>query len=1097
MEAGGDDIVVTGIRQSLANAQAIKRNADTVVDAITAQDIGALPDRSVTEALQRVPGVSINRFAGSNDPDHFSVEGSGVVVRGLNFVRSEFNGRDAFAAGVGGQALNFADVPAELLGSVEVYKNATADLIEGGLAGTVNLNTRKPFDNPGFHVGVDAEANYGDFRKKWTPTGSLLLSDTWDTSIGRFGLLGSASYSRLKSRADGIQVTNFQTRDNTFVQSGTLTAGDQIPLVCRNPLPSGTDTTTLPIPSATVPPVNALCGATGAAGADGFADFLPNAYAPIGGQFRSQDFDRKRQGIAVAAQWESTDKRTTATAQYLRSHSTQSWGEHTFETAPDLSEYNTYPAGCQQNQNGSPRIDDSTTTPFDTSNPGTRAECPVGSFQNYVYDDDGLFQSGIITLPGAGWRTQGSGSATTQVPTGGIQQSLSRRGVYESNTVEDYGFNLKLNPTEKLSINLDADYTNADRTQRDFSVFTSTFADQELDISGNLPILAPHRPLTLAAAWASPSIYTGQDDATYFQDPRATFYRAAMDHFEESSGSEYQLKADATYRFDDGSFLNRVKFGARYAERQQTVKYTAYNWGAISEVWSQPTAANAALGLDGRPVSVQQAGVGSAEFYGFPNFFRGDTPGPIGGYYYGQNPLADYNGTVAYVQSLNDIWRNVNGASAAPGFTSAATRAGTVDGSYYLPGEIQTVNQQDVNAYAMLNFGSQDPLFGPVRVSGNVGVRYVHTAISSAGAFALPTQTAFGITDPYTVRCAPGVPGGAPAGTPEQVPGGICRLGAAGYAALQQFATGAITPDVARTSYTYLLPSANLKLGLSDELIMRFAASKVLTRPDAANIRNYQTYGTDPASGTPTATAGNPFLKPATAWQFDATLEWYFARVGSLTFDAFYKEVKNFFYQSITPRSVTSNGVTQSVQFRYPENFTGTGKIKGFEVAYQQTFDFLPGLLNGFGVNANYSYIDSKGLPNSFLNTGSPAPVSTIALGDLPFEGLSKHNVNATLFYEKGPVSMRAAYNWRSKYLLTAADVIFPYTSIFQDDTGTLDASAFINVNKWIKVGVQGVNLTNTVTKTLQAYTGDPDKLAPRSYFMNDRRFSFILRGNF
>ncbi|HEX8418421.1 MAG TPA: TonB-dependent receptor, partial [Sphingomonas sp.] len=1081
VEAGGDDIVVTGIRQSLANAQAIKRNADTVVDAITAQDIGALPDRSVTEALQRVPGVSINRFAGSNDPDHFSVEGSGVVVRGLNFVRSEFNGRDAFAAGVGGQALNFADVPAELLGSVEVYKNATADLIEGGLAGTVNLNTRKPFDNPGLHVGVNAEANYGDFRKKWTPTGSVLLSDTWDTGIGRFGLLGSASYSRLKSRADGIQVTNFQTRDNTFAQSGTLTAGNSIPLVCRNPLPSGTDTTTLP-------PGRSLCGATGTPGADGFADFLPNAYAPIGGQFRSQDFDRKRQGIAVAAQWESTDQRTTATAQYLRSHSTQSWGEHTFETAPDLSEYNTYPAGCLQNDQGSPRIDDTTTNPVSTSNPGTRAQCPVGQFQNYVYDDDGLFQSGMITLPGSGWRTAGSGGADplSTVPTGGIQQSLSRRGVYESNTVEDYGFNLKLNPTEKLSINLDADYTKADRTQRDFSVFTSTFADQELDISGNLPILTPHRPLTLAADWSSaPSIFAGQDDATYFQDPRATFYRAAMDHFEESSGSEYQLKADATYKFDDGSFLNRVKFGARYAERQQTVKYTAYNWGAISEVWS------------GAPVTVAQGGVDNAQFYTFPNFFRGQTPGPIGGYYYGANPLDDYNKTVTDVQALNDLWRSANGATAGDRFLPAAGRDGTVNGSYYLPGEIQTVNQQDVNAYAMLNFGSKDPLFGPVRVSGNVGVRYVHTAISSAGAFALPTQAAFGIADPFGTRCASRVPPGAPEGTPVQSQGGICRLGETGYNALRQFATGAVTPDVARTDYTYLLPSANLKLGLSDELIMRFAASKVLTRPDAANIRNYQTYSTDPASGTPTATSGNPFLKPATAWQFDATLEWYFARVGSLTFDAFYKEVKNFFYQSIAPRNVTSNGITQSVQFRYPENFTGTGKIKGFEVAYQQTFDFLPGLLNGFGVNANYSYIDSKGLPNSFLNTGSPAPVSTIALGDLPFEGLSKHNVNATLFYEKGPVSLRAAYNWRSRYLLTAADVIFPYTSIFQDDTGTLDASAFINVNKWIKLGVQGVNLTNTVTKTLQAYTGDPDRLAPRSYFMNDRRFSFILRGNF
>ena len=166
---------------SLANAQNIKRNSDTVVDAITAQDIGALPDRSVTEALQRVPGVSINRFAGSNDPDHFSVEGSGVVIRGLNFVRSEFNGRDAFSAGVGGQSLNFADVPSELLGSVIVAKNATADMIEGGLAGTVNLNTRKPFDNKGFHIAFDAEGNYGDMEKKWSPTGSLLISDTWDT----------------------------------------------------------------------------------------------------------------------------------------------------------------------------------------------------------------------------------------------------------------------------------------------------------------------------------------------------------------------------------------------------------------------------------------------------------------------------------------------------------------------------------------------------------------------------------------------------------------------------------------------------------------------------------------------------------------------------------------------------------------------------------------------------------------------------------------------------------------------------------------------------------------------------------------------------
>src|SRR5262245_3679014 len=86
-----DEIVVTGIRGSLRSSQEIKRDADVFVDSITAEDIGALPDRSVSEALQRVPGVAIDRFAAGVDPDHFSTEGSGVVIRGLNFVRSELN----------------------------------------------------------------------------------------------------------------------------------------------------------------------------------------------------------------------------------------------------------------------------------------------------------------------------------------------------------------------------------------------------------------------------------------------------------------------------------------------------------------------------------------------------------------------------------------------------------------------------------------------------------------------------------------------------------------------------------------------------------------------------------------------------------------------------------------------------------------------------------------------------------------------------------------------------------------------------------------------------------------------------------------------
>jgi TonB-dependent receptor len=1062
-EPAADEIIVTGIRASLANAQKIKRESDTVVDAITAQDIGALPDRSVTEALQRVPGVSINRFAGSNDPDHFSAEGSGVVIRGLNFVRSEFNGRSTFSAGVGGQAINFADVPAELLGNVQVYKNATAELIEGGLAGTVNLNLRRPFDykDNDIHVGFSAEANYGDFRKEFSPTGSVLIGKTWNTGIGRIGLLGSLSYSRILSRADGIQVTNFQTRDNTAV----FAANAGTSLTCRNPVPGTTNTTTLPAG-------NGLCGAANLPGADGFLDPRANAFTPIGGQFRSQDFDRRREGQAFVAQWESNDERANATFNFLRTHSTNSWGEHTFETAPDNSEYNTYPFGCQQNNNG----------PLFNGNGTTRAECPTGTTRNYTYDANGLFQSGYITLPGTGWRNASSGSPTSNVPTGGQQQSLSRRQVFETNTINDYGLSFRFEPSDRLSIGLDANITTSRKTNKDYSVFGSTFADQELDLTGNLPKVTPHKPLTLAASWATPNPrLVAATDAQYFADRDVQFWRAAMDHLEDSTGTEYQFAGDVAYKFDEGSFINRVKFGARYAERAQTVRYTTYNWGAISEIWS------------GTPVTVNQGGAANVDFYAFPDFFRGATPGPVGGYYYNGDLINDFGKAATYFKSLNDIWRNTNGATASNRWVPLAERAGVVAGTDYLPSEVQRIRQEDSNAYIMVNFGNDAPIFGDVRLSGNIGVRYVNTLLTSQGSIGVPSRRDLGIQDPFAVRCAPIIiPGG---GT--QTPGGICNRGAAGYAALQQFATGGSTFDIARTSYTYWLPSLNLKLGLTDDLIFRFAASKVLTRPDSAYTRNFITIGADSATGALTAEAGNPFLKPATAWQFDATLEWYFARVGSLTFNAFYKSVDNFFYQAVTNRPISNNGITDTVNIRGPANFEGKGTIKGFEAAYQHTFDFLPGLLSGFGVNANYSYIESSGLPNTFLNTGSPVAVSTIKPGNLPLEGLSKHNVNATIFYEKGPVSLRAAYNWRSRFLLTAADVIFPYTSVFNDATGQLDASIFLSLSKNIKVGVQGVNLTNEVTKTLQAYTGDPNLLAPRSFFVNDRRFSFVVRGNF
>ncbi|HEX4736528.1 MAG TPA: TonB-dependent receptor [Allosphingosinicella sp.] len=1055
-------IVVTGIRQSLANSQNIKRNSDTVVDAITASDIGALPDRSVTEALQRVPGVEMNRFAGNNDPDHFSVEGSGVVVRGLTFVRSEFNGRDTFSAGVYGQAINFADVPSELLGSVEVYKNSTAETIEGGLAGTVNLNTRLPFDNKGFHVAFDIEANEGDMRKKATPTGSVLVSDTFDTGIGRIGFLGDLSYSRLKSRSDGIQVTNFQTRDNTLVVAADTVAN----LVCRNPLPSNTDTTKLP-------PSGAACGTASTAGADGLADNAALRYAPLGGQFRTEDYDRIRKGIDLAAQWESLDRRAHLTLQFLRTDSSNKWGEHTFESGPDLSEYNTYPAGCRQNTGG----------------PGgsVRAECPTGALKNYTYDANNVFESGFITLPGTGWRSADSGGAG-RVTTGGMQQSLSTRNVDERNVVNDFGANFKFSPNSHWDFALDGDYTRAQHDDLDMSVFGSLYADEQLDITGSNPVIIPHKPLNLSATWATPNPrIAGETDSQYFNDPANEFWRAAMDHIEHSTGHEWAFKGDGAYKFDDGSFLNRLKFGARYADREETIRYTTYNWAVLSEVWDG----------NGGPVWMDQTPRSQIASYSFNNFFRNEVPGPPGGFFYSGNLIDDYRGASTFFQSVNQQWIAQDGGS--QGWVPLASRAGVIPGTPFLPSEIEEVSQKNTDGYLMLNFGNDNPLFGDVRLSGNVGVRFVNTRVRSQGIVQI-TAADLGVTQDFDTRCKgvlnPTLPPGVPPGTATPQPSGICALTRAQYQQLQTFASAPATSQLTNTSNDQWLPSLNLKFGVGRDVVVRFAASRVMTLPDLASIRNSLTASFDTTSGIITFNVGNPNLKPMTANQFDVTAEWYFARVGSLTFDAFYKDVTNYFYTSTIFRNFTQNGITQAIAARGPANYSGHGKIKGFEVAYQQTFDFLPKPLDGLGVSANYTYIESTGLPNSYLNTGSPAHTSTVLPGNLPLEQLSKHNVNVQVFYEKGPISLRVAYNWRSRFLLTASDVIFPYYPIFNEAAGYLDASAFINITKQIKVGVQGVNLLNTITKTSQQFTTG-GLLGPRSYYMNDRRYSLILRASF
>jgi TonB-dependent receptor len=186
-QPGAEDIVVTGIRRSLESAQNIKRNSEQIVDSIVAQDIGKLPDITASAALARVTGVQVNRAAG---------EAAQVQVRGLPDISTTYNGREIFTAETRNVAIQ--DFPAGAVGALEVFKSGTANLIEGGIGGQVNVRSRRPFDFTGFHLSGSANGVHFEQSQDITWNGNLLVSNRWDTGIGEIGILANVAMTNIQ-----------------------------------------------------------------------------------------------------------------------------------------------------------------------------------------------------------------------------------------------------------------------------------------------------------------------------------------------------------------------------------------------------------------------------------------------------------------------------------------------------------------------------------------------------------------------------------------------------------------------------------------------------------------------------------------------------------------------------------------------------------------------------------------------------------------------------------------------------------------------------------------------------------------------------------
>ncbi|MEY2884859.1 MAG: hypothetical protein RL490_2583 [Pseudomonadota bacterium] len=409
---------------------------------------------------------------------------------------------------------------------------------------------------------------------------------------------------------------------------------------------------------------------------------------------------------------------------------------------------------------------------------------------------------------------------------------------------------------------------------------------------------------------------------------------------------------------------------------------------------------------------------------------------------FGPTAIYGFPGTAALSQTVNlgnagqpagttTSWV-VPDLAAGAAFTKLYERPAVVDA-----GNTRSVTETVKGAY--FEVGSKSEVFG-LRYAFNLGLRYVHTDQSSTGL------------------------------------------------------VSGVAATVER-SYDDWLPALNLALFPTDDIVLRFAAAKVITRPSLGNL----TPGGTVDGFNYRISYGNPFLEPFRANSYDIALEWYFAPESIFSVALFKKDVASFPVAQTRQDTFASTGLPTSIippsspaavnpegqLWTINSTTNGTGaNLKGIEIAVQAPFRFLPGFWSNFGGIANATFVDSS----ADYSVSGPAVVANVVPGNTfgplvnsirssTLFGLSKQSFNGTLYYDDGAFSARVSGTYRSEF----NDANSGTGNIFEGygSTFNLDASVRYKINEHVEVSLEGVNLTDNYR---YRYT---DENAQRNYENN------------
>jgi len=1009
-----EEMVVTGQRTSLENAIEMKKEGDTIADSIVLDEVSKVPSTSLFEILQRVPGVTTNRIRAGNEgsPDGFSFEGSGVQVRGLRGTKALLNGREVYSAN-GGSGLSFSDIGPELLKTVTTFKSGRADLIEGGIAGTINLETAMPFDYEDTKINAALSASYGDYAESWTPAGSALGSTRFDTPFGEVGVLLDVAYSKIESNDSFIRIEPYyMTR---YWDVAEPAEGDEGRLV----------------------------------------------YAPAGWQAGTDQFERTRKGFYGAVQWQINDQLEFFHTTFISRRESNRDTQFIYPTR-------------------------------DTSvfiNPGA------------TFDADGVFLSGAVR------ESSGNGIA------------MGQKGTYSPSFSEtaDYSQGLKY-VGDKLTVTGTYQLVEAKSISNKWGLALTAYnradgvtIDTTSGIGGKIGFVGGPVPRA-AGPDSDGGLGSGTSNFPWLE--------------QKNNARTHALSIDVEYDMDR-RYIKSVAGGVRYATRKEENNFIGTWWKPLANSWSET---KARLYMD--VMMAERPDDWRIET--FDNFFKGQTAMPADAFMPVKTILRDSEFErlmLDYASCGPDLLLQCgSGVDDPDGDGYVYAYGNPADRAVNDPPKFSTTKPDTQSAYVM--FGYQIDSDNPwLNATGNFGLRYVHNEVESSGNFNFTGGTSFYMNEADALASLNQIIGDKDVATDSDI--GELTEAWEGELPLTYTSVAASYNRIESTSYDHWLPSFNVKIEPLENVVVRYAVNKTMTPPTFNDIRaqgsasidrtdNPYVESSDEAGVHDilrgfTYDSGNVTLKPEESINNDFSIEWYPQRGTSAHLSVFHKSIENqimHHYASATsdqvfgsdiPTAKGENGeevkVIAPIVGKTNVNADKTATILGFEVGARTYFDRLPGWLSGFGVDANYTYIDSD----------SPDMLATYMDGtrakDLAGIGLSESNYNFTLMYDHEKISARLAYSWRDRYLVTTSDHSTSKSYTFEEtdyDTGLpvygaangrLDGSISYSITDNINIKLNVANMTDEISKTEMEIL--PGKFVDRSYFITDMRYSLHLGMNF